>query len=72
MEDVAPIEGTADGEIVLSNEQAATSSFKKSKELLKIEKINDHKIGISKICDRFGYRADYLLQTGVTVDHVAY
>jgi hypothetical protein len=37
MEDVAPIEGTADGEIVLANEQLAPVSFKKSKELLKIE-----------------------------------
>ena len=71
MEDVAPIEGTADGVLKLANPDLQ-KTFTRSKQLIAISQISDHKIGISKLCSRFGYRADYLLNTGVTIDHVAY
>ena len=43
-----------------------------TKSVIKILEMDEHKLSIEALCDRFGYRSEYFLKVGVTLGYVEY
>ena len=59
-------------EVGEDNKPITDSQPKLTKNMLKIMEMDEHKLDINGICDRFGYRSEYFLTVGVTLGHVEY
>lgn len=53
-----------------NNQQQQVQRIFKSKQLEQISLWDDHKIGIDNLCKRFGFRSDYFLKVGMTLEYV--